>query len=97
MIKISLKLNVSLSKVALVFVGLVAFYNIYQCVSSIVCSADNENINAVSDAEDLKLPNITENFDVKKSMINIENNEIGAAEVYKPETQVAKKISSSKC
>ena len=92
MIKLSLKLDVSFSKVAMVFVGLVACYNIYRCVSSLVSSStDDENMNAVSDVDDQVLENMSESFDEVKPMINIENNEIEAAEIYKPETQVAKK------
>ena len=92
MIKLSFKLDVSLSNLALVFVGSDACYNIYRCVSSFVSSADDKNMNAVFDAEDPLLLNITENVDEGKPMVNIYNNETEPAENYKPERQIARKL-----
>ena len=89
--KLSFKLDVSLSNLALVFVCSVACYNIYQCVSSLVSSADDENMNAVSDVENPLLLNMNKNLNEEKPMISIEKNETEAVEDYKPETQTAKK------
>ena len=73
MIKFSLKLDLSLSKVALIFVGSVACYSIYRCVYSSVRSADDNNINNdISVVEDPLLPKMSENFDEEKPMVNIE-------------------------
>ena len=91
MIKILLKLDVSLSKVALVFISLVACYYIYRCFFSSVSFADDKNIKAVSDDEESLLSNISENFDEEKPMINIEKNEIRATENYEPETEGSRK------
>ena len=49
MIKLSLKLDVSISKVALVLVGSVACYSICQCVSCLITSASQENNENVYD------------------------------------------------
>ena len=86
-----LLLYVRLSEVALVFISLVACYYIYRCVSNLVSSANDKNIKAVSDDDSL-LPKMSENFDEGKPMINIEENEIEAPGIYKPETEVARKI-----
>ena len=92
MIKFSLKLDLSFSQVALIFVGSVACYSIYRCVYSSVRSADDNNINNyISVVEDPLLPKMSENVDEDKPMVEIEENETEAAENYKSETQVARK------
>ena len=55
MIKLSLKLDVSISKVALVFVGSVACYKVCQCVFGLVCSASKSDDNDVSECVSTKI------------------------------------------
>ena len=94
MIKLSLKLDVSISKVALVFVGSVAFYSICQFVSSMITSASQENNENVSDkfSMDLK-PDVNDsNENAKKFPTEkIEVPNISALEIAKMKNKVVGK------